>query len=161
MLRPYKGKDEGTGEGKKISLADLPGVAGAEEFVEVAGAALGDYVLDLLIQNFFVAWLIVPVAQDADGGGKALALFHLGQGESVGGNGIFRVVDEQIALRDAAAELHDFQIHADHADALVAIFAEDHGFTLLEGDDVLAAGVTFGEREPGAVVEDVAVLQDF
>ena len=33
----------------KSKLADLPGVTGAEEFVQVAGPALGDYVLDLLI----------------------------------------------------------------------------------------------------------------
>src|SRR5271155_679252 len=69
---------------RQKELADFPGVAGAEEFVQVARAALGDYVFDLLVQNFFVTRLVVPVAQDADGGGEAFALFHLCQGESVG-----------------------------------------------------------------------------
>ena len=48
-----------------------------------------------------------------------------------------------------------------HADAFVAIFAEDHGLAVLELDDVFAARVAFGEREPCAIVKNIAVLQNF
>ena len=47
------------------------------------------------------------------------------------------------------------------ADALVAVLAEDQRLAVFELDDVLAARFFFGEVEPGAVIEDVAVLQDF
>ena len=60
----------------------------------------------------------------------------------------------------AVAELDDFEFEAIHADALVAILAEDERLAVFELDDVLAARVLFGERFPGAIVEDVAILQN-
>ena len=60
------------------------------------------------------------------------------------------VVDEQILLGDAVAELDDFEIHAVEANALVAILAEDQRLAVFELDDVLAAGFFFGEVEPRA-----------
>ncbi len=71
------------------------------------------------------------------------------------------VVDEQIFFGDAVAELDDFEVEAIQADALVAILAEDQRLAVLELDDVLAARVFFGDVEPRAVIEDVAVLQNF
>ncbi len=47
------------------------------------------------------------------------------------------------------------------ADAFVVVLAEDEGLPVLELQDVFAASVAFGEIEPGAVVEDIAVLEDF
>ena len=72
-------------------------------------------------------------------------------------------MDEQIVFRGAAAvaERDDLEIETVHADALVAILAEDQRLAVFELDDVFAARVLFGERFPRAVVEDVAILQDF
>ena len=73
-----------------------------------------------------------------------------------------RVVDDQVGLGDAVAEGYDLDVAIGLAtDALVAGFSEDEGLAVLELNDVLAAGIFFGDAGPGAVIKDVAVLQDF
>src|SRR5207253_1894920 len=47
------------------------------------------------------------------------------------------------------------------ADALIAVLAVHEGLAVFELKNVLASSVLFREREPCAVVEDVAVLQNF
>ncbi len=143
-------------------LANLPGVAGAEKFGEIAGAALGDDVFDLVVHDVFVAREVVPGAQNADGGGEAGAMLHVREQESVRGARVVRVMDDEVGFGNAVAELDDFDVAVGFAaNAFVAVLAEDEGLTVFEVEDVLAASVAFGEREPGAVVEDVAVLEDF
>ena len=73
------------------------------------------------------------------------------------------VVDEQIFFGEAVAvaEVDDFEIEAVHADAFVAILSEDERLAVFEVDDLFAARVFFGERFPRAVVEDIAILQNF
>ena len=73
------------------------------------------------------------------------------------------VMNENVLFREAiaVAEMNDFQFHTVEADALVAVLAVDQGLAVLELDHMLAAGFFFREVEPRAVVEDVAVLQDF
>jgi len=51
-------------------LTNLPGVAGAKEFGEIAGAALGNDVLDLLVHGVFIAREVVPRARTPMGVGK-------------------------------------------------------------------------------------------
>ena len=46
------------------------------------------------------------------------------------------------------------------ADALVAVLAEDHRLAVLEDEHPVLADLAVGEVAPGAVVEDVAVLED-
>ena len=53
-----------------------------------------------------------------------------------------------------------FEVQPVQADALVSILAKDQRLAVLELHDVLAAGVFFGQVDPGAVIENVAVLQD-
>ena len=57
------------------------------------------------------------------------------------------VVNEQILLGDAVAEMHDFEIDAVQANALVAILAEDQRLAVFELHDVFAARFFFGEVE--------------
>src|ERR1700726_4986496 len=71
-----------------------------------------------------------------------------------------RIVDQQIFFGDATAKLHDFHIEAVHANALVAILAEHQRLAMFELNDVFAAGFTLGEREPRAIVKNIAVLQN-
>ena len=72
------------------------------------------------------------------------------------------VMHQQIFFfRAAVAERYDFHVQTGHANALVAILAEDQGLAMLQLDDVLAAGFALGERKPRAIVKDIAVLQDF
>ncbi len=71
------------------------------------------------------------------------------------------VVYEKILLGDAVAELDDFEVEAVQANALVAILAEDQRLAVLELNDVLAARVFFRDVRPRAVVEDIAILQNF
>jgi len=52
------------GSGK---LFHFPGVARAKELAEVAAAALGDNVFDLLVHHVFVAWHLAPRTEDPDG----------------------------------------------------------------------------------------------
>src|SRR5215475_4045668 len=72
-----------------------------------------------------------------------------------------RVMDDEVAFGDAVAKLNDFDVAVGFpANALVAILAENQGPAMLELQDMLAARIFFGEREPRTVVENVAVLQD-
>ena len=71
-----------------------------------------------------------------------------------------RVVDQQIALGDSVAELHDFEIEAVLADALVAVLAEDQRLAVFELDDMFLTIFFFRHAEPCAVIEDVAILED-
>ena len=71
------------------------------------------------------------------------------------------VVHEQILLGDAVAQLNDFEFESVQADALVAILSEDERLAVFELYHVLAARVFLGEVKPRAVIEDVAVLQNF
>src|SRR5262249_50306268 len=74
---------------------------------------------------------------------------------------VMRIVDHEVRFRDAVAELDDFDVAVGlAADALVAIFAEDQRLAMFELDDVFAASVLFRDAGPGAVIKDVAVLQD-
>ena len=67
----------------------------------------------------------------------------------------------QVGFRDPVlAERHDLELDPVHADAAVAVLAEDERLAVLEEDGVVVAHVLLGEGLPGAVVEDVAVLQD-
>src|SRR6266478_3530869 len=73
-----------------------------------------------------------------------------------------RVVDDEAGLGDAVAQMHDFDVPVGGSpDTLIAVLAEDERLAVFELDDVFAAGVFFGDAGPGAVIEDVAVLQDF
>ncbi len=72
-----------------------------------------------------------------------------------------RVVHHEIALREAIAELHDFNVAVRlPADTFVAVFAEDQRLAMFELHHVFAARITLGQREPRAIVEDVAVLEN-
>ena len=75
---------------------------------------------------------------------------------------MMRVVDEKIGLGDTVAKLNNFDVAVGlAADALIAILPEDEWLAMFELNDVLAARVLFRKREPGAVVEDIAILQNF
>src|SRR5271156_21971 len=89
------------GTGRKPVLLYFPGVAGLEELVEVAGAALGDYVLKLLGHYVFVAGEVVPGAEDADGSRESGPVLHVREQEGVGGPGVVRVVYDEIGFADA------------------------------------------------------------
>ena len=73
-----------------------------------------------------------------------------------------RVVNDEIAFGDAIAELHGFDVAIGFAaNAFVAVFAVDQRLAVLELKDLFAARIFFGERKPRAVVENVAILQNF
>src|SRR5204863_10155788 len=128
----------------------------------IAGATLGEDVVKLLVHDVFVTRDLVPGTEHADGSGEAFAMFHVREEKSVGRARMMRVVDEKVGFGDAVAELNDFDVTVGFAtDAFVAILAEDKRLAVFELDDVLAAGILFGKGKPGAVVEDIAVLQNF
>jgi hypothetical protein len=58
-------------------LANFPGIAGVEEFVQITGATLGDHVLNLLVHHVFVAGQVVPRPEDADGSGESRPMLHV------------------------------------------------------------------------------------
>src|SRR6266850_1185105 len=158
-LHVLKCQADKEGEGK---LLHFPGVAGAKQLGEVARTAFGDDGLDLFIHDVFVAGNITPGAEDADGRGEIWAAFHVGELEGVGGKRVMRVVDDGIGFGDAVAKLDYFDVAIRFpTDALVAVLAEDHRLPVFELEHVFAAGIALGEVEPRAIVEDVAVLEDF
>src|SRR5258708_10379715 len=146
----------------KRRLLYFPGVARAKKLGEVAATALGDDVFDLLVHHVFVARHIAPRAENSDGRGEIRAVLHVRELEGVCRTRMVRVVNDQIRLGDAVAELDDFDVAVRFpADTLVAVLAENHRLAMFELEDVLAAGVAVRQGEPRAVVEDVAVLQNF
>ncbi len=56
--------------------------------------------------------------------------------------------------------MNHFGERAVHADALLAVLAEDHGLAVLQVEHVVGADGALGEGVEGSVVEDVAVLVD-
>jgi len=117
----------------RAELAHFPGVAGVQEFVQVARAALGDDVLYLLVHDVLVAGQVVPCAKDADGRGETGAMLHVGEQEGVRRAGMMRVVNDEIGFGDAVAERHDFDVAIGFAaNALVVVFAEYQRLAVFE-----------------------------
>ena len=72
------------------------------------------------------------------------------------------IMNDEITFGDAVAELDNFDVAIVlAADALVAILAENEGLALFELQDVLAARVLFCQIDPRAIIEDVAILENF
>src|SRR5712691_9984537 len=70
-----------------------PGVAGAKKFRDIARAALGDDVANLMIHQILVARDIVPRAKHADGRRESRPLLHVRQHEGITRARMFLVVD--------------------------------------------------------------------
>src|SRR3954471_20074610 len=85
-------------------LRYVPGVAGAEEFVEVAFAALVDCLLDLVVDPRFVLRPL-NAAEDAERFRGALFITH--PAEQVVETGLWRffVVEQEVVFGDTFAEL--------------------------------------------------------
>src|SRR5437773_6710 len=114
-------------------LLYFPGVAGAQQLPKVAGAALGDDVLDLLVHDVFVARKIIPGPENADRGGEAWPVLHVREQEGVRRTRVVRVVHREIALCNAVAELDDFNVPIRlPADSLIAVLAENERLTMFE-----------------------------
>src|SRR5437773_689474 len=142
-------------------LLHFPDVPCTQEFVQVSGTALGDDFLDLVLHDVFVTRQIVPCAENADGGWEAGAMLHVGEQKRIRGTRMMRVVNHEIALSNAIAKLHDFDVAIRFpANALVVVLAIHQRLAMLQLQDMLAARIPLGEREPRAVVENVAVLQN-
>src|SRR6266852_6240001 len=140
----------------------FPDVAGAEELFQVAWAFFGGDFVKLVVDDVLEAGQIIPGAQYAYRCRKSGTIFHMRKQERVGGPRVMRVMDHQIGFADAIAECDDFDVAITLAtNALIAIFAEDQRLAVFQLNHVFAAGLLFGDAGPRAVVEDVAVLQNF
>src|SRR5439155_3139221 len=104
-----------------------PGVAAVQECAEVGGRLrLGGG--DLLVERVLVAGAL-DGGEDADRGreaGRAEARDQVREG------GVALVVDQEIGLRDAVAELHHLGLEVAQADALVVVRAEEERLSVLE-----------------------------
>src|SRR5574340_77130 len=69
-------------------------------------------------------------------------------------------MNEQVRLADAVAERDDLQRVAPQADSLVAVLPEDQWLAVFEHELMIGFDILVGEMGEGAVVEDVAVLED-
>ena len=138
----HLGMKKSPGASSSRDLFHFPGIAGAKKFRQIASAPLGDNIVYLLIHYVFIARHVTPGAEDADGRRKVRAVLHVRELESVRGTGMVGIVNDQIRLGDAVAELDDFEVAIGFpADALVAVFAENHWFAMFELQDMLAASV--------------------
>jgi hypothetical protein len=71
------------------------------------------------------------------------------------------IVNDQVRFCHTISEGYYLDIAIGFAaDALVAILAKNQRLPVLELYDVLAARVSLSKREPRAVIENVAILQD-
>ena len=62
---------------QEAALANFPSIASVQELVQVAWAALGNYIFNLLVHHVFIAWEIVPGTKHTDWRGKAGAMLHV------------------------------------------------------------------------------------
>src|SRR5437016_8389926 len=85
------------------ALAHFPSVAGTEQLVDIARAALGHHILDLIGHDVFVARDAVPGTKHANGSGETGHLFHLGEQKRVRRIAVLFVMNEQIVLGNAIA----------------------------------------------------------
>src|SRR6266568_6478346 len=85
------------------ALAHFPSVAGTEQLVDSARAALGHHILDLIGHDVFVARDVVPGTKHANGSGETGHLFHLGEQKRVRRIAVLFVMNEQIVLGNAIA----------------------------------------------------------
>src|SRR6202022_531146 len=85
-------------------LAHFPGVAGVQDFVQIAWAALSNDILYLLVHDVFVARQVVPCAKYTNGGREAGAMLHVREQEGVGRTRMMRVVNDEIRFGHAVAE---------------------------------------------------------
>ena len=140
----------------------FPGVAGVQEVFEAANTLFGDHVGELLVDDVLEARGIGPSAENSDGSGESGAVGHGGKKEGVMGARVMDVVNEEIAFGDAVAQLDDFQIAVgDLTYTFFAILAEDHGLAVFKLKNMVGASFFFGDVEPCAIIEDIAILQDF
>src|ERR1700682_258694 len=124
----------------KRRLFHFRGVARAKELAEIAAAALGDDVFDLLVHPVLVAWHVAPRAEDRDGRWEVRAVLHVRELESVCRTRMVRIVNDQIRLGDAVAQLDDFDVAVRFsAYTLVTVLAENHRLAMFELEDGLAA----------------------
>src|SRR2546422_5497561 len=71
------------------------------------------------------------------------------------------IVNQDIGFGDPTfADGHYFRMRAFHANALVAILAEDHWLAMFEIEHLVRSHAALGKIIERAVVEDVAVLID-
>src|SRR5207237_461730 len=144
----------GGATGPPRGLPHVPGVARPQQLGHVALALLRDDLAELLVHARLVGRLVHP-AQHAQGRRESRRRVHAGEEEGVGGVGMPLVVHDEVRLAHSLAEGHDLELDALHADALVALVAEDERLAVLEGDGVIVAHFLLRQALPGPIVEDV------
>src|SRR6266540_2033634 len=141
-----------------MPLLDGPGIAGAKERVELAGA-------EALARGFQLARHVLgeygPLdrPEDADGGWARRLVGQVGQGERLAGVRVARVVDDDCGVADLRVARDREAPFAISDDRSLPFEAESDRLAVLEPDLVGPAGLApYGVESP--VVEDVAVLVD-
>ena len=141
-----------------VRYSTSPSIPRVEQRLQIPFAALG-----LGFGNLGIHLLVVnrplDVAEHADRLGK-FRILHAAQQIRQARLLHLLVVKHQVVFADSLAELHDFQLHAVHPDALVAILAEDQRLAMLEFERMVGFGLAIGRPFEGAVVEHVAILID-
>src|SRR5205085_3889109 len=145
---------------RHAALVHDPHVAAVDELFELAAPLARDGFLDLVRHQVFVGRAL-DVAEDADGLREGREL-HAREHEGDRGVFLVRVVDEAVRFVQArlAPQLNHFGERPLHADAFVAVLAEDHRTPVLKIQNAFGSRGAFGEGVERAVVEDVAVLVD-
>jgi len=95
---------------EEAEAISLPRCRRAKELAEIAAAALGDDVFDLLVHHVFVARYVAPRAENPDGRWEVRAVLHVRELEGVCRTRMVRVVNDQIRLGDVVAKLYDFDV---------------------------------------------------
>src|SRR5437879_9988043 len=83
---------------QEAARANFPSIAGVQELVQIARAALGNYIFDLLVHHVFITWQIVPGTKHADRGGEARPMLHMREQKGVGRPRMMRIVDNQVGF---------------------------------------------------------------
>src|SRR3954451_13540316 len=143
-----------------VTSVDPPGVAACEQCGQIAGTCLRRCLVDLLV-DLVVVGRALHGSEDADGRHAVIDVAEARQHERERRFLVRDVVDQQGALV-ALVDVDDLEATVPRQPhALLQVGAEPDGFTLFQPDDGRVAGLGLLEHIEGAVVEDVAVLQDF
>src|SRR3954452_19233780 len=142
-----------------VTSVDPPGVTARQQRGEVARACLGRRFLYLLV-DLVVVGRALHRPEDADGCHAVVDVAQARQHERERRLLVRDVVDQQRALV-ALVDVDDLEAAvAREPDTLLQVGPEPDRLALLEADDGAVARLRLLQHVEGAVVEDVAVLQD-
>src|SRR5262245_52071885 len=141
-----------------LRLPDHPGLAAVDQLFQITGPLPLDRAVDLIGEQVLVGGFFdVPEYSNRN---RVLRVLHSGQHVCQVRVARLFIVDDQLGLRHAVVELHNFEMLIVDSYASIPVFSEDERLAVLELDHPVFFHIATDKHLKGRVVEDIAVLVD-